>query len=56
MITVEADDTNPPKNRGVIDILAAHDYEYVGHVTQNDWFVRKGFEPSTETQPWRAGE
>jgi hypothetical protein len=46
VLTVEADGGNPVKDKGVIDLLAAHGYRYEGHVMGNDWFVRQGFVPS----------
>lgn len=45
VIVIEADGTNPEKDKGVLDILISKGYAFHGHVARNDWFVRSGFRP-----------
>ncbi len=51
VISVEADGTSKGKDDGVIALLTASGFKYLGHVTANDWFIRDGFEPSSQAHP-----
>ena len=47
VIAVEADGSNPEKDRAVIDLLVSKGYTHDNGTTRrNDWFSRKGFQPS----------
>lgn len=47
VICVENDGRNVDKDRGVVELLAAHGYDKVDHIVRDDWFVRKGFNASS---------
>ncbi len=49
VFAIEADEHNPSKNQGVIDLLVSKGYTYHGHVVRNDWFLGPHFVPVSKT-------
>ena len=54
VVVVEADGSDHDKDVAVARLMKQAGYRYRGHVRRNDWFMRGGFVPASDTSTPRV--